>query len=157
MKKILKLILILPLLASCSNNVSSSGKKDKFNSSVKITNGLQIKLKMEPKEIKNLKDINAKFILKNISGKKINYHFSSSCQFGYTIIREQHIIFDSRKNTGCLAVLTTLKLKPGQKKTYSISLNEYDVDKDLVKGIYKLKAFLLERESPKITVSFKVL
>src|SRR5690625_2508569 len=160
MTKYLSLIFILLLVSACNNNnnisPSSSEKVVNFRSSTKITDNIQMELDRESEEIKRVKDVKLRFKLKNISDKMIVYRFPSGCQYGFTVTKNQDTIFDSREKVGCTAVITHLKLEPGQTKVFPIPFKLFDNNKKLKKGIYKLSAFLLEGHTPKISISFKV-
>ena len=157
MAKYLTLFLVLVLFVSCNDMlISSSEKAEKLRSSVKTTDVLKMELNITSKGIENLEDVEAEFKLKNISGEEIVYGFPSGCQFGYTIVKDQNTLFDSRKNLGCTGALTQLKLKPGQSKTFPISLDRFDIDKKPDKGTHELQAFLLEGHTDKISASFIV-
>ncbi|HLR31504.1 MAG TPA: BsuPI-related putative proteinase inhibitor [Fodinibius sp.] len=123
---------------------------------METTDTLQIELTIKSKEIERLEEVEAQFNLQNISDKEVVYRFPSGCQYGYTITKNHNTIFDSRKNLGCTAALSQLKLEPDQTKNFPISLSRFDINKKLSKGIYELNAFLLEDHAVQITTSFKV-
>lgn len=148
MKKLLNLSFVLLLLLSCDT--------DNLLTSLKMTDTVQIELNIKSEEIKRLEEISAQFKLKNISDKKVVYGFPSGCQYGYTVTKNNSTIFDSRKKLFCTAAFTQLKLEPGQTKSFPISLDRFDINEKLDKGVYKLQAFLLQDHTPKISASFKV-
>lgn len=155
MAKYLTLSLVLLSLLSCDRILSSTEKTDNSLTSVKITDNLQIELSIKLGEIESLEDIDAQYKLKNISDKEIVYKFPNSCQYAYTVSNNQNTIFDSRQHVLCLAVLTALRLEPGQMKSLPISPSKSQ-NKKLDKGTYELEVFLRKGHNAKISAPFKV-
>jgi len=152
----LSLILVLLLFSSCDDNLSSSSEEtDSFRTSEKTTKTLHMELEITSDKIKHLEDVKAQFKLKSLSVKEVIYGFPSGCQFGYTITKNEKTLFDSRKNLGCTAALTEIRLQFGETKTFPISLDIFGIDKSFDTGIYELNAFLLENHTPEISASFK--
>ena len=160
MPKYLSLVFILLFASACNNNnnvsPSSSEKVVDFRSTTKIADSIQMELDRVSEENENVQDVKLQFRLKNISEKAIVYRFPSGCQYGFTVIKNQDTLFDSREKVGCTAAITLLKIKPGQTKVFRIPFELLDNNKKLKKGVYKLNAFLLEGHTPAISTSFKV-
>src|SRR5690606_28131981 len=139
------------------NNISppTSEKVVNLRSSTKITDDIQMELDRESEEIKRVKDVKLQFKLKNISDEMIVYGFPSGCQYGFTVIKNQDTIFDSREKIGCVAAITHLKLEPGQTKVFPIPFKLFNKNKKLTNGVYTLNAFRRQGPTPELSTSFK--
>lgn len=155
MKNSIKFLVVLLVLLGCEKIplLSSGSGSGKYYSS-KVINGVKVELDIKKEKITDLHDIEAEFKLTNISKKQVTYSFSSGCQSGYKIKRNDDVIFDSTKNLLCTMALTNIILKPEESKTIPISLESRD-NKELAKGIYTLKAFLLDSNGVEISASFE--
>lgn len=145
-KHILTYCLIALFLSACNDGLVKKPPPDGYP--------LRLELEINGDEPERWQDVAATFTVTNISNKAITFSFPSSCQFRYTVERNGQIIFDSRHNFMCLAVLTSFKLKPGENKTFPIDL-KYVGDGAISEGIYRVSAFLLEEQSTKASKIFK--
>lgn len=155
----LKAILIIPILLLACQKVPtfpSGDNPDNQYNAEKTTDDLRIELNFKSKEITEWEDIEAEFILTNISDETLIYNFSSGCQYGYTIENPENKILDSRHKLACTANLTKLELKPDATKTYSISLKRIKHKEKLENGIYKFSTFLLDSHGANISTFFEV-
>ncbi len=114
MEKLIKLCFVALLLSSCEDN--------SLRDSVKEDYPFQLELERNKGENEKLQHADFIFTVTNISNKTVSYGFPSSCQSGYTVERNGKLIFDSRSNFLCLAVITVLELAPGERQSYPISL-----------------------------------
>lgn len=148
MKNIIKIFTIFLLFSACEQVpfLSSSGDSTPIN----------LKLEITSSHIATLQDIEADLMVINVSDDQVTYAFKNSCQYGFTVERNENKLFDSTSTIGCLQVITELKLKPGQSKTYQISLQGMQGNDSLQAGTYKLKAFLQNERSPKVNTTFVV-
>lgn len=145
MTNLIRIIAILLLFTACDDAGFFTSE----------TENLRLELEIISEEINTLRDIEAELTVTNISDGELVLEFSSSCQHGY-IIKGDSVIFDSREETGCAAVLTELKLEPQDSENYSISLSSAENDATLEKGTYTLEAFLLNDQSPVTVADFTV-
>lgn len=148
MKNVIKVVVFLFLFSACEQVpfLSSSGD----------STPISLKLEMASNDIKTLQDIEADFTVTNVSDDEVTYGFKNSCQYGFTVERNETTLFNSTNTIGCLQVITELKLEPQQSKTYQISLEGIQGSDSLEIGMYKLKAFLLIEQTPKINTTFVV-
>ncbi|MFH5831383.1 BsuPI-related putative proteinase inhibitor [Halalkalibaculum sp. DA384] len=156
MKRLLYLVPALLVIFSCDNASLLSGidQEDLFHS-VKHTDSLRIELDFQNREISEPEDIEAEFVLENITDDTLRYRFSSGCQVGYFISTRGQRVFDSTERVMCTAALTKLVIEPGKSARYTISLEHFDTDDiQLEKGLYRLTAFLLGDYGVKITAPF---
>ncbi|MEX0662768.1 MAG: BsuPI-related putative proteinase inhibitor [Balneolaceae bacterium] len=114
-----------------------------------------MKLNIKSDEIRNMQHIKADFLFVNLSGKKVEYGFPSSCQHGFIVKKSEEIFFDSRYAYACLTVLTSLELRQGESKTYKINLSGAEYQ-PLDSGTYTLDAFLLTNDSDTVSTTFTV-
>lgn len=144
MKNVIKIIAILFIFSACA--FISGGESDPIDLDLNVTSS----------DINTLQDIEADLTVMNISDNEVTYSFSSSCQYGFTILQNQQNIFNSADVIGCLAVITELKMAPQERKTYQISLKGMQEGAPLDAGNYKLKAFLRNERNPSVHATFKV-
>ncbi|HEX6982208.1 MAG TPA: BsuPI-related putative proteinase inhibitor [Balneolaceae bacterium] len=148
MMKTVKLLTIALLLAGCKNILSSDSSVH-FEATIKNAT------------IENIEDLKASFHITNNSDEEVEFSFSSSCQRAFRIKQDGQILLDSRKFFGCLTVITSLKLAPGEIVTYSINLDKVgsymQKELDSIKpGTYQLEMFLRNDQSPKISRNFRL-
>lgn len=158
MYKLITATILLLLFSSCDRlpSFTSEHAADRHYSVEKITGNLHLKLVITSEKIERLQDIEATFILANISTNPLTYHFNSGCQFGFTLTRDATTVFDSRNNIACIQVLTQFTLETGESKKYSIALDGYHDRRELDPGNYQLTAFLLNNNNHEISIPFTV-
>lgn len=117
---------------------------------------LALNLNMASESIETWQDIEAKFTVVNLSSDEVKFGFSSSCQTGFTIEKNEEVLVNSRSVFGCAGLLTELKLKAWEDKTYNLSLAGASNSDPLEPGTYTMTAFLLEDHSDETSTTFKV-
>ena len=86
--------------------------------------------------------LSGQFTVINIGSDDKTFNFGSSCQYGIRIKNNFKIHRDFPE--ACLAVLTSLHIKSGESKSFSIRLKLMDRDcNNLNAGRYTIQAFLL--------------
>jgi len=115
-----------------------------------------MKLNVTADKIEVMQHIEADFIFTNVSDQKVEYGFPSSCQHGFKVKKGDEVLFDSQHEYGCLTVLTSFELAPGESKTFKIDLSNAGDFEYLEPGTYSLEAFLLTEDSDTVSTTFEV-
>ena len=140
MKNIPIVVILLMVISGCD---LLSDSYSELSTSVEIHSGT----------VERLSDIEATFEILNNTGETVSFGFPSSCQFGYTLSKDEEIIMDSREEQACLAVVTSLDIQNGNKKVFQLTI---PFDNELEPGFYKLSAFLLEGYTAPVSETFTV-
>ncbi|MCH2451524.1 MAG: BsuPI-related putative proteinase inhibitor [Gracilimonas sp.] len=115
-----------------------------------------MKLKVTADNIEVMQHIEADFTFTNVTNKRVEYGFPSSCQHGFKVKNGDKVLFNSQYEYGCLAVLTSFELAPGESKTFKIDLSNGGDYEYLESGTYTLEAFLLNEDSDTVSTNFEV-
>lgn len=147
-KPVLGYICLLILILSGCDAIPLSSDDDRDE--------LALDLNMTSEPIETWQDIEAKFTVVNLSSDEVKFGFSSSCQTGFTIEKNEEVLVNSRSIFGCAGLLTELKLKAWVDKTYNLSLAGVSNSNLLDPGTYTMTAFLLENHSDETSTTFEV-
>ncbi|MEX2347730.1 MAG: BsuPI-related putative proteinase inhibitor [Balneolaceae bacterium] len=147
MRSILLILSVLFLFSSCDELPFLSAKSG--------TNDA-MKLKVTADKIEVMQHIKADFIFTNVTDEKVGYGFPSSCQHGFKVKKGDEVLFNSEYEYGCLTVLTSFELAPGESKTFKIDLSNGGDFEYLDSGTYTLESFLLTEDSDTVSTTFEV-
>lgn len=148
MYKLLKVIALLLLFIACDETTGSLSDDPK--------NLVEPKLEITSDNITPTGSIEVLYALNNFSRKKVTYDFSSGCQFGYRIKKNNKTIYDLTKNVGCTAALTQFDIKPLGLKKFEFSIYTSRLNRQLQEGTYTLEAFLYNDNGGRVSKQFVV-
>lgn len=116
-------------------------------------------LNIKDVRIDDISELEATYVVENNADEVVTYSFSSGCQYGFKIERNGKTLFDIRDQLVCTTVLTSFTLQPGESKSFPISFeylasDVYEKTGPLIRGKYKLVAFLLDDQGAEASQEF---
>lgn len=162
MNKLISLVLIFLVLQACGDNSTSTGTEN-ISNELDLKNNIiidEFELYITKTKLDRLKNQLSAFFVSNLSNSTDTYRFSTTCQLGIILKKRDAILVDSRKKLECDSIETGFKLERGESKKFTIDFDKgefgsiFPDNSDLNPGLYTLTVFLLEDQSPQVSLSF---